>query len=93
MSSYPNYGAIRKEHTEAAASALISAVASSDFDGKMFAAYIGNEHRTNQQSLMRAIAYVLDGWANQPSDGRNQATVQFATEVKPILDKYVFPYI
>lgn len=93
MRLFPDYKSIREAHSNAVADALIKGVASSDFDGKAFAKRIACEHRTHQQSVMRAVAYLLDEFAKSEHDGRNQATVEFCKEINPTLNQYVFPYI
>ena len=59
------------------------------------------EHRTNQQLVCVAIVAMLGKWNNDAKNGpgfwdlRNEAAVQFATEVfKNVPEKYrYFPYI
>lgn len=88
-----SYEQDRENEAIEAARALVSAVSASGFDRKAFAQHIGNEHRTNQQSVMRAFAAVLERWQDEPYDARNMATVQFAKETKHILSSFAFPYI
>ena len=87
------YQSVRRIQALDAAEYLINIASRGDLDHKAFATTIAAAHRTHQQSVMRLMACVIEGLAGNSYDGRNQATVQFAKEVEPVLDQYVFPYI
>ena len=88
-----DYQTTRHTHAVQSAETLISMAARGDLDHQTFAKTIAASHRTHQQSVMRLMAYVIEELAKNSYDRRNQATVQFAKEVEPVLDQYVFPYI
>ena len=58
-----------------------------------------NEHRTLQQSAMRGIYKLIEGWAKAGElkhyDARNEATVHFCQNIKTLAEKdnVHFPFI
>ena len=56
---------------------------------------VSREHRTNQQLIFKnlVIELITLHGSMESFDLRNESTVKFCRDVKPILADYVFPYI
>ena len=56
---------------------------------------VSREHRTNQQLIFKnlVIELIKHHGSMDSFDLRNESTVKFCKDVKPILADYVFPYI
>lgn len=78
-------GAIR---AIAAAEALSNSVNEMGFDNDTFAIVLASDHRTLQQNTMRAFMAFVGKLAehdeNDFYDGRNEASVKLATEIKQL---------
>lgn len=65
------------------------------FDHKEFAAQLADsfrrEHRTLQQGIIKVLAEFISEVAEQHTDMRNEAAVQWCKEVKKI--EAIFPFI
>ena len=80
----------RTERATAAAKAFVEAVCSMDHNHAAFVAEICKQHRTHQQSVMRAMHAVMQGLAKEEHDLRNEATVKFC---KSVDQDAIFPFI
>lgn len=64
-------------------------------DMKDVAAKVAGMHRTEQQNVMRFCAAFVQAMANNRTDLRNEASVEFAKSIVSAVpdDKWFFPYI
>ena len=67
------------------------------FDRKTFAETLGKQHRTNQQSVMRAFVEFVTVMANfdaeERYDGRNEASCKLASKFREIAYKHALPLV
>ena len=85
---------------EKVAKDLSNALNSMTFDKEVIKGFVDGltkQHRTIQQSSMRAIYELIGRWAKMGEEGqfddRNQATVQFCQEIMEKCEKNSFPFI
>lgn len=79
------------ERATAAAEAFLEVVCALDHNHDAFAKVICAQHRTHQQSVMRAMYAVMMQLAKEEHDMRNEATVAFCKRVTGNGD--FFPFI
>lgn len=63
------------------------------FDSKTFAETICRGHKTLQQSTMRLFIETICQMAEVVPDGRNEAAVKLAKEIKGIAESHPLPFI